>query len=142
MRPTEHTEYTEEFEQEGTERTEDGRLTEDWPQKSAKGAKSGGRRTESDFVTETTERGHRGGRRSAEGVTERIPTSDRPRYASCATDRKSVFHRRRAVPNRSGVHGTIAEHTEGFLQEGPERREGGSRTVGVSVGYGLLAVRL
>jgi hypothetical protein len=39
VRPTEHTEYTEEFEQEGTERTEDGRLTEDWPQKSARGAK-------------------------------------------------------------------------------------------------------
>ena len=46
-------------------------------------------------VTELTERGHRGSRRRAEEVTERIPPSDRPRSSSCATDRRSVLHRRR-----------------------------------------------
>jgi hypothetical protein len=46
-------------------------------------------------------------------------------------------------PSRTGAEPTEhTEHTEGFFPEGTERREGGSRTVGVSVGYGLLAVRL
>jgi hypothetical protein len=31
------------------------------------------------------------GRRRADGLTERIPPSDRPRYASCATDRMRIL---------------------------------------------------
>ena len=42
--------------------------------------------------------------------TEQIPPSDRPRYASCATDWRRLFHRSRTVPSRSGVHGTQGIH--------------------------------
>ena len=54
--------------------------------------------------------------------TETSPPSDRPRYASCATDRRRLFHGRRTGPSRSGVYGTHGIHGR-ILQEETERTE-------------------
>ena len=68
---TEHTDYTEGFEQEGPERTGNGRRTADnGGQKIGREEAKKAQKTESECVTEVTERGHRGGGsvpREAEG---------------------------------------------------------------------------
>ena len=61
------------------------------------------RRSEKAFSQETTR-----------VKTETILPSDRPRYASCAADRISLFHRRRTVPNRRVAHGTHGTHGQIF----------------------------
>jgi hypothetical protein len=75
--------------------------------------------------------------------TETIPASDRPRWPSCATDRISLFRRRRSVPNRSGVHEpsrkTRNTRKDFYRRKQRERRTGGwpqKSAKGAKVGVG------
>jgi hypothetical protein len=63
--------------------------------------------------------------------TETIPISDRPRYASCATDRMRILQE----TNRPEPKAESTEHTEGFEQEETEKTEGGQRPADGGVGF-------
>ena len=121
------------------------------------GAESG-RRTADDRGRRTEGRSARWAGRSAGGrglAAKRRKRRKKSDLVTEATERGPRGSRRGAVPNRSGVQGTIAEntkdggrpteHTEGFLQKETEengvRRTEGGRQIG-QVGRALRARRI